>query len=91
MTSYWKMLVVGLVIYSIYITHMLLGLLDDTFGIAWDSSFHESKSIGDTVWGAQALASIHTGEALLGLVAFAAVVVGLFSRSQGTPPKTPPV
>lgn len=89
MNGYWKLLVVGLVVYALYITHALLDLLDATFGIAWDNSFHESKAIGDTVWGARAVESIHTGEILLGLIAVAAVVIELVSRRQRVP-ATPP-
>ncbi len=80
MTTPWKVLILALVAYSIWMTLAVTDLANSAFEQAWDAEFHEVKEFSDTVWGAKKIGEIHTGMALIGLVAGVALVIDFASR-----------
>ena len=77
MTTPWKVLIIALVAYAIWMTFAVSDLANSAFRQAWDAEFHEVHGFSDTVWGAEKLGRIHTGMVLIGVAAVIALLAEL--------------
>lgn len=80
MTTRWKILVLALVAYAIWMTYAVADLANSAFSQAWDADYHEPKDFAETVWGARDLAKIHMGMVAIGVVAVVALVGDIVTR-----------